>query len=84
MTQDYYEEQARDAFNILKQYTDICDYIRDFNDPNGFMWAPGTMINRISNLLQHQGHSGASFALTLRWIQKELKNTQNNQLNITG
>jgi len=49
------------------------------------MWAiGGTMIVRIGNLLQEQGHSGASFALTLRWIQKELKNIQYNQQNITG
>ena len=63
-----------EAINVLLPYQNYITYIRNFNDnDNGFMWSSDEEIRSISNLLDFQGHSGASFAITLRYCQKIFK-----------
>tara|TARA_Y100001980_G_C14461762_1_gene243527 strand:- start:143 stop:466 length:324 start_codon:yes stop_codon:yes gene_type:complete len=46
------------------------EFIRTFNNAStGFMWNTDNRLKDIGNALDFQGHSGASFALTLRGCQ---------------
>ena len=72
---NFFEEQTTKAFNVLIKHEHLMEFIQKFsNNSTGFIWAEGKEINEISKLLEFQGHSGASFALTLRQIQSRLNN----------
>ena len=52
----------------------IEDWVRTFNEPNGFMFTNHENINKLMKELENDSHSGCSAALTLRECQKRLKN----------
>lgn len=51
------------------------NFIKNFNDKTGFMFSDNPIVNEIGNYSKvlNDGHSGCSFALTLRVCQKILK-----------
>ena len=71
---NHFEEQYIEAYNTLKPYPELLKFIKHFNSDNGFMFSNNSEINEIGNKLSFQGHSGCSFALTLRKIQHMLNN----------
>ena len=72
---NFFEEQTSEAFNVLIKHEHLMEFIKNFNNNStGFIWSESKEINEISNLLEFQGHSGTSFALTLRQIQARLNN----------
>ena len=70
----HYEQQSIEAFNILKKTPHLLEFIKNFNGDNGFMFSGNTEIYKIGKILDFQGHSGCSFALTLRQIQTLINN----------
>lgn len=59
---------VRDAMNIITELN-IVNFVKDFDDEKGFMFADDRRILMIGYALDHQCHSGASFAYTLRQCQ---------------
>jgi len=66
----------------LQEYPDLQEYIRTFNSPDGFLMTVETNNQRshlqtqMNDLLYHEDHSGASFALMLRGVQQLLQMQQ--------
>ena len=59
---------------------DLADFVRDFNNNDtGFMFCPDSRIDELNELLDSDGHSGASFACCLRKCQKLLREQQKTQ-----
>lgn len=73
---NFYENQSEQAYQLIKQDKELCKFIKNFNDPNGFMWSQMNEIKKITNILEFQGHSGASFGLTMRYIKKKLNESE--------
>ena len=59
---------VRDAMNIITELN-IVNFVKDFDNENGFMFSDDRRIVIIGHALDHQCHSGASFAYTLRQCQ---------------
>ena len=60
------------ALNAIKKYN-LEEFVRDFYGENGFMFSNDERINKIGNELLDDGHSGCSFACTMRNCQHILK-----------
>jgi len=64
------------ALDLLVEYPDLQEYIKDFNRPGGFMFAPEPdkqLQARLDNLLDPHGcHSGGSWGCLMRGIQAVL------------
>jgi len=58
----------RDAMHTI-QTLELTDFVKEFRDEGGFMWSVDKRVATISNALEYQSHSGASFACTLRSCQ---------------
>ena len=70
--QDYI--MISDAMNAIK-YAECEDFVKNFHDPfGGFSTCRDPRINEISKHIGFTGHSGCSFALTLRNCQYLLQN----------
>jgi len=73
MINDHYEQQVQNALKVIKEL-EYEEFVRDFdNKSTGFMWSTDPRISEIGNKLLEDGHSGASFAYTLRECQRRLK-----------
>ena len=74
----YHEGIMRSADNmmvVISNNQEISDWVRNFNnDQTGFMFSDHPYINLIMQnpLVDADGHSGASTALTLRECQRRL------------
>ena len=52
------------------QSLDLVDFVKNFDDDErGFMWSNDPRVKRIGDKIIDDGHSGASFACTLRECQ---------------
>ena len=72
---NFFEEQTTKAFNVLIKHEHLMEFIKNFNNNStGFIWSENKEVGEILKLLEFQGHSGSSFALTLRQIQARLNN----------
>jgi hypothetical protein len=60
------------ALNAIKKYN-LEEFVRDFNGENGFAFSNDKRINKIGNELLEDGHSGCSFAITMRFCQNILQ-----------
>ena len=75
----HYEKLVQNAMNAIKELGHE-EFVRNFDDnTTGFIWSADSRVTEIGNKLLEDGHSGASFACTLRECQRRLKN--NNNLN---
>jgi hypothetical protein len=63
---------VRDAMNIITELN-IVNFVKDFDNEKGFMFSDDRRIVIIGHALDHQCHSGASFAYTLRQCQYYFK-----------
>jgi hypothetical protein len=59
---------VRDAMNVIIELN-VVNFVKDFDNEKGFMFADDRRILMIGHALDHQCHSGASFAYTLRQCQ---------------
>lgn len=59
------------------------DLIKQFDDnSNGFMWSTNETVYKLGKALVNDGHSGASFACTMRHAQNLLNTYDNIDLTI--
>ena len=64
-----------DVYNHINKNPEWVDFIRDFNDDNGFLSSKDERITNIYNVVTAETdiHSGSSFALSLRACQSIFK-----------
>ena len=69
-------QQVSNALERLKEYPDVVNYIKYFNEPGGFMFMEEVseeqknLYIKMSQLLDNDGmHSGASWSYLLRMVQ---------------
>ena len=67
----HFEKQVKNALVVIKDLQ-LEDFIRSFDGKDGFMWSSDSRVTQIGNKLMSDGHSGASFAFTLRECQRRL------------
>lgn len=71
--EEHYEKQTQNALAVIKELQ-LEDFIKNFdNKETGFMWSSDPRVQQIGEKLESDGHSGASFAFTLRECQRRLK-----------
>lgn len=69
---EHYEKQTQNALAVIKELQ-LEDFVKNFdNKETGFMWSSDPRVYQIGEKLESDGHSGASFALTLRECQRRL------------
>ena len=68
----YMEVCVKNALNFIKTEQKMIDYVKNFNEPNGFAFTSHSIIEKISDATDSDGHSGASFSICLRICQKKL------------
>ena len=61
-------KQVINMINAIRSL-DLVNFVRDFNDERGFMWASDQRVYDIGNAVLNDYHSGCSFACTLRECQ---------------
>jgi hypothetical protein len=69
---DHFEKQVLNAMAVIKELK-LEDFIKNFDGKGGFMWSSDSRVNQIGSKLANDGHSGASFAFTLRECQRRLR-----------
>ena len=66
------EKCVKNMLNAIRTL-DLDDFVRDFDDEQGFMWSNDKRIYDIGDKVVSDGHSGASFACCLRKCKQLLK-----------
>jgi len=61
------------AHNFLTEHKNLYHFVKNFNEVDGFAWSSAPEIDAISNGIENDGHSGASFAFTMRACQRIFK-----------
>lgn len=72
---EHFEIQIQNALAVIKELQ-LEDFIKYFDGKEGFMWSSDSRIYQIGEKLEGDGHSGASFAFTLRECQWRLINEE--------
>ena len=72
----YLEQCISNMLKVIQSDNNLIEYVTHFNGKDGFMWDTDLRKYQISDAVDKDGHSGASFALCLRECQRRLK--QNN------
>ena len=70
---NYMEKCISNMMNVIQTDFNLIEYVTYFNGENGFLWDNDLRKQQISNAVEDDGHSGASFALCLRECQRRLK-----------
>ena len=72
--EDYFNECVK---NMKEQVIklELSDWLKNYSpdEDKGFMWCNHENINKIANYTASDSHSGCSFAICIRKVQKELK-----------
>ena len=66
------EKCVKNMLNAIRTLG-LDDFVRDFDNEEGFMWSNDKRIYDIGEKVVSDGHSGASFACCLRQCQQLLK-----------
>ena len=71
----YMEHCVNHMMEVITSNESFKDYVVNFNGNQGFMWDTDPRNAAISNAVDCDGHSGASFAICLRECQRRLRQT---------
>jgi hypothetical protein len=71
------EEIVQRTLNVVKSNPDWITYIKNFNNPSGFMFCDDNILNDISSAVDEENpiHSSASLALCLQKCKIILNNS---------
>ena len=67
-------DKCIDRMTLVVKDNDLCDWLKNFepDKDKGFMFTQHENINIISQAVANDGHSGASFAICMRAVKKDL------------
>ena len=73
---DIMEDCVERALNVVKRNEEWMTYIKNFNDPSGFVFADSELLDRIKDAIDTENpiHSGASLAMCLQKCKIILNN----------
>ena len=77
---NYMDFCVNNALLFIKTDPEMVDYVKTFNEPNGFAWTQHPILEKISSATDKDGHSGASFAICLRICQQKLISEANSNI----
>ena len=66
-------EMAEQALTYINEFPDFIEFVKNFDDPTGFMWSSDERLFKIFDGINNSNHSPSSFALTLRVCQNIYK-----------
>jgi hypothetical protein len=74
---DAYFDKCKDNMMLVVKEKDLCEWLKTFepDKDKGFMFTNHPNIDIISQAVANDGHSGASFALCVRAVKKDLLET---------
>jgi len=61
------------VLNYINEFPEFIDFVKNINDPTGFMWSIDERLFKIFDGINNPNHSPSSFALTLRVCQNIYK-----------
>ena len=61
------------ALAYIRSKPELVPFVREFDEPNGFMFSSDPRVKDIDYALEKDGHSGASFTWCMRQCQRILK-----------
>jgi len=61
------------VLNYINQFPEFIDFVKNFDDPTGFMWSFDERLFKIFDGINNENHSPSSFSLTLRVCQNIYK-----------
>jgi hypothetical protein len=66
------EEKVKNAYNFLNQpeNTHLKEFVKIFNEPDGFAFSISEQYTEIIDALDFDGHSGSSLAMCMRECQR--------------
>jgi len=82
--QEHFNKGVNNAMEFLNTRPELKEFVKDFYGKDGFMFTQDERINTIGNALLSDGHSGYSFACTLRECQRRLLNQQSKEEEINN
>ena len=62
-------ELVEQALNYINEFPDFVEFVKNFNEPTGFMWSLDERLFKMFDGINNVNHSPTSFALTLRVCQ---------------
>ena len=62
-------ELVKQALTYINEYPDCVEFVKNFNEPTGFMWSLDERLFKMFDGINNVNHSPTSFALTLRVCQ---------------
>jgi hypothetical protein len=68
------EECVERALSVVKRNEEWVEYVKQFNDPSGFMFAKSALLDKIKDAIDDENpiHSGCSLAMCLQKCKKQL------------
>ena len=66
-------EMVEQALNYIKEFPEFIDFVKKFNEENGFIWSEDERMIKIFDGINNPNHSPTSFALVLEVCQKIYK-----------
>ena len=75
---DSYFDTCIEHMTLVVKEKDLCEWLKTFepDKDKGFMFTNHPNIDIISQAVANDGHSGASFALCVRAVKKDLLETK--------
>jgi hypothetical protein len=77
MASETENENINRALNVINSKPEWIEYIKTFNDPNGFMFNETPLLDDIKDAVDEENpiHSGASLAMCLQKCRQILSKT---------
>tara|TARA_B100000424_G_C22945368_1_gene503179 strand:- start:6201 stop:6425 length:225 start_codon:yes stop_codon:yes gene_type:complete len=72
------ENAIRNAMNVLNSHPHLLNYVKNQKNES-FMFSNDPEIIELNNLLNSDGHSGASFSVCMRYCQYILNNNKSKE-----
>jgi hypothetical protein len=78
------EEKIQNVYNFLIQPENkhLKEFVKTFNEPDGFVFSTSEECTEISDALDSDGHSGSSLAMCMRHCQKLFNLEEQNKTNL--
>jgi hypothetical protein len=69
-------QNIKNALTVIEDKPYLVDFIKNFDEEGGFMFCSDKQLFEIYDQLETEGHSGSSFAITMRCCQHILNGTK--------
>jgi len=71
------QQSVQNMLNYIKTKPELVKFVREFNDPMGFLFSKSPYVAEIDYAVDSDGHSGSSFSWCMRQCQAILVKKHN-------